>query len=260
MTHELLILLGAVAVICSLVVVMFVMYHKLSSGISLLREQITLETNQLSTHLFSQIEALSYLEQELKLSHALPPTRGWAASPDFLRNLCMHARSTHPKSVVECSSGISTIVLARCMQLNGQGHVYSLEHDSEYAEKTRQLLRLHGLEGFATVCDAPLKQLTLPKWSGQWYEFDVLPPELAIDMVVVDGPPWFVATLARYPSVPALHQRLQPNGVVFLDDADRPEEKEIVRRWLAEFPDLENVQVAACEKGCTVLKKQLIQT
>lgn len=246
-----LILLGAAAVVIPLVAVLFAIYHKFSLGTSLLREQITRETS----NVFAQVEALLYLQQELKLAHPLPPTRGWAASPDFLRNVCSHALAQRPASVVECSSGISTLVLARCMQLNGQGHVHSLEHNPEFAEKTRQLLHLHGLESWATVCDAPLKPLVLPSWTGQWYSYEVLPANLTIELMVVDGPPWFVAELARYPAIPALYERMQANSAVFLDDADRPGEKELVRRWEAEFPALQKMQVPICEKGCVALKK-----
>src|SRR3712207_1794767 len=75
---------------------------------------------------FRQPEALFGLYLELGFRKSLPPTRGWAASPDILLQLTQHARETHPNVVVECGSGASTVVLARCAELNGGGHVYSL--------------------------------------------------------------------------------------------------------------------------------------
>jgi hypothetical protein len=247
------ILLCTITVVGSVCLVLYLMYRKLSQAIDRLGNQSKNQANNVIT----QIEALLALQTELNLRHALPPARGWAASPDFLHNLVMHTLRDRPLTVVECSSGISTIVLARCMEILGKGHVYSLEHDKEYAEKTRALLRLHALEHFATVCDAPLKSITLPGWSGQWYSHEVLPDDLKIDLLVIDGPPWFVAELARYPAVPVLHDRFNPHAAVFLDDADREGEKISVKRWLDEFSDLAAVRVPVCEKGCVALKKSV---
>lgn len=251
MTVETIILLCTVAVVGSVCLVLYLMYHKLSLTIDRLGKQSTRQTD----NVISQIEALLALYAEIRPTHGLPPTRGWAASPDFLHNLVMHTLSDRPLTVVECSSGISTVVLARCMEILGEGHVYSLEHDKEYAEKTRALLRQHGTEHFATVCDAPLKNITLPRWSGEWYSHKVLPVDLKIDLLVIDGPPWFTAELARYPAVPVLYERFNPHAMVFLDDADRKEEQMMVKRWLDEFSDLAAVGVPVCEKGCVVLKK-----
>lgn len=229
----------------------WLVYNKLSSGIDRLSKQLVVD----SGNVIAQVESLLSLQTELKLNHALPPARGWAASPDFLCNLFVHTLKFRPRSVVECSSGISTVVLARCMEIIGEGHVYSLEHDAEYAVKTRDLLQLHGLSKFATVCNAPLESIELDKWSGQWYSHEVLPEDLRIDLLVVDGPPWFVAKTARYPAVPVLHDRFNRNAAVFLDDAARMDEKIAVKMWLEEFPDLALFDVPKCEKGCVAIRK-----
>lgn len=78
-----------------------------------------------TTTLFSQIQALWALERKLGLPDALPPMRGWAGSPDFLLAAAEEALYLKPKTVMECSSGVSTVVMARCLQMNGVGHVYS---------------------------------------------------------------------------------------------------------------------------------------
>jgi len=64
-------------------------------------------------NLFDQVQALHSLYAELDLPQGLPPTRRWAASPDFLLLLTRRVRRTKPALVVECGSGTSTIVLAR---------------------------------------------------------------------------------------------------------------------------------------------------
>jgi len=230
---------------------LLLVYQKLSLSISEVKAQLV----QNSSNVFAQVEALLALQADLKLSHSLPPTRGWAASPDFLRNLVSHAMREKPNCILECSSGTSTIILARCMQILGKGHVYSLENSKEFAEKTRIQLRDHGLESFATVLDAPLEPATLGSWSGQWYAIKYLPPGLRCNLLVIDGPPWFVSPMARYPAVPMLHKLLEDDATIFLDDAARDDEVSIVKRWLMEFEDLKQIDVPACEKGCVALRK-----
>jgi predicted O-methyltransferase YrrM len=202
---------------------------------------------------FRQLEALLGLYVDLGLNKSLPPTRGWAASPDFLMELARHALAEKPRTVVECSSGTSTLVLARCMQINGAGKVYSLEHDAAYAQATRAQLARHGLSDFACVLVAPLRPHQIGKQSWPWYAHEVLPADLDIDMIAIDGPPMATAALARYPAGAALFHRLTANGAVFLDDARRDDEQAILQRWKSEFPSL-NLSVRDCEKGCAVLR------
>jgi hypothetical protein len=201
---------------------------------------------------FRQLEALQALYAELQFDKSLPPTRGWAASPDFLIEVARHARDARPSVVVECSSGTSTLVLARALQMNGRGKVFSLEHDPHYAQQTRELLARHGLADWAVVLDAPLEPITFGNAPYHWYRAGVLPALPQIDLLVIDGPPQATGRLARYPAGPVLLPRLAPGGALFLDDAARPDEQEAVLRWRAEFPGLE-ARSPQCEKGCAVL-------
>lgn len=202
--------------------------------------------------LFRQLEAIEGLQRELRLDKSLPPTRGWAGSPDFLLELARHAQAARPRVVVECSSGASTIVLARSLQLVGAGQVYSLEHDPVYAAQTRAELARHGLSNWARVIDAPLRLHALAGQHWPWYAAEQLPDGLAIDLLVIDGPPQATIKLARYPAGPLLFPRLAPGAAVFLDDAARPDEQAILRRWRDEFPQLRQ-SLLACEKGCARL-------
>lgn len=204
-----------------------------------------------SDALYRQLEALHALSAELDLTRALPPTRGWSASPDFLLLIARHARDARSQTVVECGSGVSTVVLARCMQLNGSGHVYSLEHEPEFAGSTRANLERHRLSDWATVVDAPLRPLELNGETWPWYAHEAL-PELTIDMLVIDGPPMPVGPEVRYPAGPVLFLKLAPGATVFLDDAARDDEKRIVERWKREFAGLQ-CQDHDCEKGCVSL-------
>jgi len=204
-------------------------------------------------NLFRQEQYLDILHSELDLPIPLPPAGGWAASPDFLLLLVRHARAERPAVVLECGSGVSTVALARCMQLNGAGHVFALDHDVEFAQRTRADLERYGLGDWATVIDAPLRKLTLGGRDWQWYDADALPGD-GVDLLVVDGPPMPIDPLVPYPAGPMLFAKIVPGGTVFMDDTDRPGEKEIAARYRREFPDFDQ-QREITEKRCLVLKR-----
>jgi len=207
---------------------------------------------------FRQIEALLALYADIKPELGLPATRGWAGSPDFLNALAAHVIAESPEIIVECSSGSSTLILAHLLRRQGFGHVHSLEHEPEYAGKTRALLAAHGLSDWATVIDAPLQPRPGASGNQPWYVLDGLPVS-SIDLLVIDGPPTHVAPLARYPAGPNLFPRLSARGHVFLDDAGRPEERETIRRWLAEMPQFEHLALQA-EKGLAMLRPRVAAT
>jgi len=208
------------------------------------------EVRRESEALYGQIQATASLQHVLQLTAPLPAMRGWAGSPDFLLHLAEHLQQHKPQAVLECSSGVSTLVAARCLQLNGQGHVWSLEHDAEFAGKTRALIARHGLSDWATVLDAPLE----PDSEGRrWYGDAVLPAAMGpVGVLVVDGPPQSTGPLARAPAFERLRSRLAPGAHIFVDDADRPDEQAMVAQWLQAEPRL-NVERPPAEKGLAVV-------
>jgi len=215
-------------------------------------EEVLAHADGESSQLFGQIQAFHALISLISPRKPLPPLRGWAASPDFLFHIASYALATRPKVVVECSSGASTVVLARCCELNGMGHVWSMEHDPVYASKTRKLLEDHGLLAWATVVDAPLTKNPQTGFAP-WYATDGLTiADGSIDLLVIDGPPQNSAPLARYPALPVLNAKLSADCAIFLDDADRPAEQAIVSRWIKEFPHF-SLQRLNAEKGCAML-------
>lgn len=204
-----------------------------------------------SDNLFRQIQSLFTLENRLQLSVALPPLRGWSASPDFLILLMTYALERKPCVIVECGSGASTIVLARCSQISGCGHVYSLEHDAVFAEKTRSRLITAGLADWATVLDAPLVTYNLAGGVWPWYSLEGV-PDRSVDLLVVDGPPMPLGKMIRYPAGPLLLPKLNGTGAVFLDDMKRADEQEILERWMSECGNFV-IEEFETEKGCVAL-------
>jgi hypothetical protein len=72
-------------------------------------------------------------------------------------------------------------------------------------------------------------------------------------MLVIDGPPGFIQRHSRYPALPLLRERLADNCTVFMDDAARPDERELVEMWLAQYPTYSH-EYLANERGCSVLR------
>jgi len=79
-------------------------------------------------------------------------------------------------------------------------------------------------------------------------------PELNIDLLVIDGPPGFLQKNARYPALPMLIDMLAASCTVFLDDAARQDERDIVKQWLEQFPEFE-LEYIDNERGCSILKR-----
>lgn len=185
---------------------------------------------------YTQLEALQGLYWGLAPRSAFPPTRFWAASPDLLRVIASHVLRERPQVVVEASSGTSTVIIARCLQMNGSGKVVALEHDPLYAQRTRDVLAEHGLEEFAEVMHAPLVDHRIGDEEFPWYDTQALQGLGMIDLLVVDGPPDSIRSFARYPAVPLLRDRMTPGARVFLDDGARDDERVSAQRWASEFP------------------------
>ncbi|MBL7951193.1 MAG: class I SAM-dependent methyltransferase [Flavobacteriales bacterium] len=188
---------------------------------------------------YRQWELLYGMSEFLRPVHPLPPTRGWAASPDLLREIMTHVLENAPDCVVEASSGTSTVIIGYCLQRLGKGKVYALEHDPVYAARTRRALELHGLTAFAEVIDAPLVEHAVGGARHEWYDLKGLQTKDAIGLLVVDGPPETVQSQARYPAVPLLRDRLAPGAVVLLDDGGRADERATAARWANECPGSE---------------------
>ena len=145
-------------------------------------------------------------------------------------NEVVHGRRTR---VVECGSGVSTVVVARLLRERGAGRVVAIEHDAEWAALVGDLLRREALDGCAQVVHAPLEG------DPPWYApaaLDALPDQ--VDLLVIDGPPAHAVGQARRraPALPFFEPRLVPGAAVVLDDLRRPGERDVLARWEAQTP------------------------
>ncbi len=204
-----------------------------------------------------QAEALASLTAMIHPIRRLPTTRGWAMSPDLLCHIAGIVLDRKPRVVLEASSGVSTIVIAYCLQQLGSGRVIALEHDERFAEVSRQNICDHGLEEFARVIHAPLSMQPINGQSMQWYDLSQIDGIDEIELLVIDGPPSVDDGdhEVRFPALPLLYPRLAPQCQIVLDDANREGERRVVQSWLRQFPLLSHEQIS-CEKGASVLTKE----
>ena len=106
--------------------------------------------------LYRQMESLFSIYSFLDFLYPLPPMRGWPISPDFGQLLMAHILKEKPKLIVECGSGISTILSGYTFEKIGGGNIISFDHEAHYAEKTKENLALHQFDENIDVLFAPL--------------------------------------------------------------------------------------------------------
>lgn len=174
------------------------------------------------------------LLDELDLPHdALPHLGSWKADVGFLRHIVREIARLRPAHVVELGAGASSLIAARALQLHGGGRLTSFDQHGGFVDATRQWLADHALD--VDIRHAPLSHESAD-WPGLWYALDGVPER--IDLLIIDGPPWSVHPLVRG-AADSLFARLSPDGVVLLDDAARPGERLVARRWRQRWPHID---------------------
>ena len=201
-----------------------------------------------------QVESLVWLESTLGLTVPLPPTRGWAASPDILVELVRLIAMRQPRVVCEVGSGVSTIVMAAALRRFGSGSLTAIEHDGGFAKLTRSYIEAENLSGIAEVIVAPLGSVELDSTAWPWYQVPLQAIPKSIDLLFIDGPPAATGRLARYPAMPILGPALTAEATVVMDDTHREDERDIAARWLAEDETLSGREVDT-EKGAWIFTK-----
>jgi len=204
---------------------------------------------------FSQLEALQTLNKVLSPTDLLPPTRGWAASPDLLMVLVDLVISKRPSLVVECGSGASTLWIALALRrFEIDGRIVSLEHDPVFGGKTRDLLARHQVLDLVEIRDAPLETFSVDGDNYSWYAARAWEDLKEIDLLFVDGPPAATGHRARYPGLPLLSESLSPVATIVLDDLIVPDMQEVLRLWLDAYPDFDS-EILPLEKRAAVLRR-----
>jgi len=173
-----------------------------------------------------------------------------ALRPAGVRALLNEVIIHHRRHIIEFGSGLSTLYIASYFEKsNSYGRVISIENDEEWASIVMDYLdEMEVSSEYCRVLEAPLRPFGQKDKPELWYDTEILREGLReeeFDMVFVDGPVSWTREndFARYPALPFIQNRLQEEFVVFLDDAEWGDQKEIAQRWTSEC-GLENNLVA----------------
>lgn len=154
----------------------------------------------------------------------LPWTTG-SMRPAGLVEICNEIIHGHRTRILECGSGVSTLLLARLLREREGGVITSLEHDPHWATLIQDHLQREHLAQIAHVIYAPLQG------DPPWYRLDETPDE--IDLLIVDGPPAFDPShgTRRAPALLRFDDKLVGGAAVILDDIDRSGEQQVLATW-----------------------------
>jgi hypothetical protein len=202
----------------------------------------------------NRIEAAISLNTVLRPRLLLPPFGGSALEADTAHELVLLIMERRPKMIIECGSGLSTLIAAYALEKIGCGHIVSLDQSAQWAAITRQKLEEHDLSRYVSVVYAPLSPIVLPnKSTVMWYATESLNSYSNIDFLIIDGPTVWSGPEARYPALPFLWNKLANDAVIFVDDSNRVEERVMVTDWLALYSGQIQINSRNTGKGLAVL-------
>ena len=163
------------------------------------------------------------------------PSSDMALDGASLLSIVSHILRSDVRSVVECGSGVSTVMIGNLFKGRGEGHLFSLEEDESWFGHMQTFIAAQGLDDYVTLLYAPIAD-----WvgSGRWYDrsvaqliLDRLP---RIDLLLVDGPQGKVEQ-SRYGALPCFAPILDASSLIMLHDLDRAAERAVLERWQTEF-------------------------
>jgi len=169
---------------------------------------------------------------------------GYTATLPYLQEVATRA-ATAEGPILECGSGVTTIVLGALAGRRGVA-VHTLEHDPAWRDRVAELLQRYRIPGVHLHL-API----IDRGAFDWYEVPKGSWPDEFGFVVCDGPPGDTKG-GRYGLLPVLGARLRPGSIILLDDATRPGEMAVRRRWRAEREVRERVEHGP-DRGYAVL-------
>lgn len=184
---------------------------------------------------YSQIESLFSIFSILNITKPLPSFRGWSISPDFANIIIQKILEKKPGNILECGSGVSSLIISYLIKDKNWGNLVSFEHDKEFAVRTKELLKSHDVSGKTIIHAMDLIDYNLENNHWKWYDTSVLNQDMKFDLIIIDGPPAYIHPKSRYPSLFLLDKHLNIGGIILLDDCLRENDNNIVKQWMKNF-------------------------
>jgi len=168
----------------------------------------------------------------------LPFSTSWTMESDVLLEILNYIQTSDCEEIVECGSGVSTVVIGNLLKQRKRGHLYSLEDDEQWCGFLAQLIASQGLDKYVTLVHAPLQRCPDIDADVMWYATDkaksVLQTVKCIDLVIVDGPK-SVYDLSRVPALPFFMPWMDAHTLLVLDDANRSKEQAVLAKWQQDY-------------------------
>lgn len=211
--------------------------------------------------LVHQNDLLSEGVAELVAQHGLSALRfehpiffgAWSIDAFTAKEIITALQYERPRVILELGSGTSTVVIAKMIELLGleTRHIV-VDHLEEFLDKTREAVRLQGLQRQPEfwLCPLDTPEGDEPPWYGGLLER--LEGE-KIDFVLVDGPPGTLHPRARRPALPKLWPYLSDTATLLVDDAGRKDEREMLDAWGVEFEGL-STSLRRAGKGVAIVR------
>lgn len=131
-------------------------------------------------------------------------------------------------SVLECGSGLSTIIMG-IIAMQKNINVYSLEHHKQWHQKVSSVLAKQGLKN-SILYHTPLKSYD----SFDWYNLENKELPSDFDLVLCDGPPAQTKG-GRIGLIYLMDEHISRKATIIVDDYMRVEEKKIVENWISSY-------------------------
>jgi predicted O-methyltransferase YrrM len=151
----------------------------------------------------------------------------WSASDEYVLACAKHAWDCNGP-ILECGSGLTTIVLGAIARKTGQT-VWSLEHNEDWARRVQRYLHRYRIRSVRIML-SPLRDYG----SYCWYAPSLEKLPETFGLVVCDGPPHDTRG-GRYGLLPVMGDRLPAGTTILLDDANRSPERKTAARWADEL-------------------------
>lgn len=147
----------------------------------------------------------------------------WSAWTEYLQ-ACLLACSESEGPVLECGSGLSTLLMGVVLQERGQ-QLHSLEHHEQWAARQRRFLDQLDIRS-VTLHLAPISSYG----TFDWYQAPLEKMPRDFNLVICDGPPGSTRG-GRTGMLPIMRKQLAPHCRIFVDDVNRPDESAMLKRW-----------------------------
>ena len=159
---------------------------------------------------------------------------GYTSTIDYLAAVwSASAKSDGP--ILECGSGLTTLVAGAVAAKNGTRLVVLEHHQPSYDRMIKILEQLK-------LTHIQLLYCPLTSFDGfDWYDtHDHMVPE-KVALVICDGPPGSVPG-GRYGLIPLMQHTFDQTTRILMDDTHRRKERAVIRCWYKE-PSLEIVEI-----------------